>query len=109
MKLDGVIEEVRVRENRIKEFTVSAKDLRLEPGGIIAGGQRFELTSTWFARLCDRLGSLDRAALRAADQAGERESRQRIGQPPGLLPAFLGQFGIGSFAGLGPVRQRVPD
>ena len=60
-------------------------------------------------RIGDRLRGLHRAPLRAADQTGDREARQRIGQPLGLLDALLGQVGVGPLARLAAKRQRVPD
>ena len=55
------------------------------------------------------LRGLHRAPLRAADQAGYREARQRGGKPFGLLDALLGQIGIRPLSWLTAKRQRVPD
>ena len=57
----------------------------------------------------NRLRGLHRAPLRAADDAGDREAGQRVGQPLGLLDALLGQFGVGALPGFAAERQRVPD
>ena len=60
-------------------------------------------------RVGHRLRGLHRAPLRAADQAGDREARQRVGQPLGLLDALLGQVGVGTLPGFTAERQRMPD
>ncbi len=57
----------------------------------------------------DRLGRLDRAPLRAADQSADREAGQRVGKPLGLLDPLLGQVGIGALAGLAAQWERMPD
>jgi hypothetical protein len=56
----------------------------------------------------NRLCSLDRTDLRAADQPGDWEPRQRVGQPLGLLDALLGQVGVRALSGLAAQRKRVP-
>jgi hypothetical protein len=60
-------------------------------------------------RIGDPLRGLHGADLRAADDARNREARQRIGQPLGLLDALLGQFTIGALPWFAAERQRVPD
>ena len=60
-------------------------------------------------RIGNRLRGLHRAPLRAADQSSDREARQRVGKPFGLLDALLGQVGIGPLSWLAAKRQRVPD
>ena len=57
----------------------------------------------------DWLRGLDRPDLRTADQPSDREARQRIGEPFGLLDALLGQIGVGALPGFASKRKRVPD
>ena len=60
-------------------------------------------------RVGDRLCGLHRASLRAAHQTGDREPRQSVGQPLGLLDALGGEVGVGSLTRLAAQRQCVPD
>lgn len=59
--------------------------------------------------VCNRAGSLERSALRAAHQPTDREARQGIGKSASLLPACVSQFRIGSLTGLRSCRQRMAD
>ena len=60
-------------------------------------------------RLGDGLGGLHRRRCGLLTMRADRETRQRVGQPLGLLDALLGQFGIGALPGFAAERQRVPD
>jgi hypothetical protein len=60
-------------------------------------------------RVGDGLCGLHRSSLRTAHKTGDREAGQCIGQPLGLLDAFLGEVGVRPLTRLAAKRQRMPD